>query len=127
MGMKKIVSILLLLVYGLSSSGMTVQFHYCCGKLKNIKLSSVTEKQCGMKHSFGKKPCCDDRQIELKLKSDQKAEQTSKFVFSALELLKQDPEIFVLQPMASKTLIPEIFAPPPLHKSLYIFHCSYRI
>jgi hypothetical protein len=114
------------MVYGLSSSGMTIQFHYCCGKLKDIKLSSVPEKQCGMKHSFSKKPCCDDKQVELKLKSDQKSEQ-AKFVFFAPALPKQETGIFNLQPAVSKTVIPEIFAPPPLQNPLYILHCVYRI
>jgi hypothetical protein len=124
---KKLVAIVLLLVYGLSSSGMTIQFHYCCGKLKNIKLSPVTVKPCGMKHAFSKKPCCDDRQVELKLKADQKAEQATKFVFSVPTVSKQEAGVFILHPMVRKTILPEIFAPPPLKAPLYILHSVYRI
>jgi len=114
------------MAYGLSSSGMTLQFHYCCGKLKSIQLTPVTEKQCGMKHSMFSKPCCNDKQVELKLKGDQKTEQ-AKFVFSAPVPIEKAEAFFNLQPTVSKAIIPEIFAPPPLANPLYIFHCVYRI
>jgi len=124
--LKKIVIIFLLMVYGLSSSGMTLQFHYCCGKLKSIQLSAVTEKQCGMKHSMFNKPCCNDKQVEFKLKGDQKSEQ-AKFVFF-VPPCPEKPEVFLIfQPVSSASLIPEIFTPPPLTNPLYILHCVYRI
>jgi hypothetical protein len=125
--LKKIVAIALLLVYGLSSSGMTISFHYCCGKLKDIKLFPATEKQCGMKHGFSKKPCCNDKQIELKLKADQKTEQSAKFIFSTPALSKEQADVFISHPAVFKTIVPEIFAPPPLQNPLYILHCIYRI
>ena len=127
--LKKLAVILLLMVYGLSSSGMTIQFHYCCGKLKSIKLSPAGEKQCGMKHSMSKmlnKPCCNDKQVELKLKGDQRTEQ-AKFVFFTPDLPQKSEFIFTSEPLVAKTIIPEIFAPPPLTDPLYIFHCVYRI
>ena len=127
MALKKLFSIILLLVYGLSSSGMTVQFHYCCGKLKDIKLTPVSEKQCRMNHSFGKKPCCDSKQVELKLKADQKTEQSVKFSFFTPALTKQQSGIVVLEPEIEKTILPEVVAPPPLQNPLYILHCVYRI
>jgi hypothetical protein len=107
---------------------MTIQFHYCCGKLKEVKLSSAPTKQCGMKHvAPTKKKCCDDKQLELKIKSDQKTEQATKFNFSAPTIAKQEKEFYVAQPVVSQTIISEIFAPPPLQNPLYIFHCIYRI
>jgi len=124
--LKKLVVIFLLTVYALSSSGMTLQFHYCCGKLKSIQLTPVTEKQCGMKHSMFSKPCCSDKQVEFKLKGDQKSEQ-AKFVFFILAPLEKPEASFNLQPTVSKAIIPEIFAPPPLTNPLYIFYCTYRI
>ena len=106
---------------------MTIQFHYCCGKLKEVKLSPVTEKQCGMKHdAMAKKSCCDSKQVELKISSDQKTEQV-KFDFSAPAMPKQETAILNLPSTAATTLIPEIFAPPPKQDPLYILHCIYRI
>lgn len=126
--LKKLLVILLLMVYGLSSSGMTIQFHYCCGKLKSIQLSPVSEKKCGMKHSMKmlNKPCCNDKQVELKLKGEQRTEQ-AKFVFFTPDLPKKNEFILTTEPVVAKNIVPEIFAPPPLADPLYIFHCVYRI
>lgn len=126
--LKKLAVIVLLMVYGLSSSGMTIQFHYCCGKLKSIQLSPVSEKKCGMKHSMKmlSKPCCNDKQVELKLKGDQKTGQ-AKFVFCTPDAPQREEFVFYSQPLVSKTIIPEIFAPPPLSSPLYMLHCVYRI
>ncbi|MGZ3950922.1 MAG: HYC_CC_PP family protein [Flavisolibacter sp.] len=126
--MKKIVAIIFLLVYGLSSTGATLQFHYCCGKLKSVKLTPVTEKQCGMKHSTPvKKKCCDDKQIELKIKADQKTQQAAKFNIWSPSIAKKELAIVVQQPVVSTAIVPEVFAPPPLGDPLYILHCVYRI
>ena len=126
MPLKKLASIILLLVYGLSSSGMTIQFHYCCGKLKNVQLSPISEKQCGMKHSSSKK-CCDDKKVELKLKSDQRTEATAKFNFSVPVLLKTESENFNSTLFVGKTVSPEVFAPPPQSTSLCVLNCVFRI
>ncbi|HEY6954763.1 MAG TPA: hypothetical protein VI385_05935 [Flavisolibacter sp.] len=126
--MKKIVAILFLLAYGLSSTGATLQFHYCCGKLKDIKLSSVPQKDCGMKHVAPvKKKCCDDKQVELKIKADQKAQQATKFNLWSPSIAKQESTLDVQQPVVSSLIVPEVFAPPPLKDPLYILHCVYRI
>ena len=125
--MKKLVAIVLLLVYGLSSSGMTLQFNYCCGKLKSIKLTPVKESQCGMSHFMGSKKCCDSKQLELKIKADQKLEQSGKFSFSLPPLEKQEHLISFTHPVVSNTLVPEVFAPPPLQNSLFVLFCVYRI
>jgi hypothetical protein len=70
--MKKLFIILIMLVYGLSSSGMSVNLHFCCGKLDDISFSSQKEKGCTKdEDSFSKKRCCDDKHLEFKLKSDQ--------------------------------------------------------
>lgn len=49
-------------MYGVSSSGATLYFHYCCGKLKNIELSSVNS-HCGKDHKMGSKACCETKLI----------------------------------------------------------------
>jgi len=126
--LRKVVAILLILFYGLSSSGMTVQFHYCCGKLKEVKLTSVSPKQCGMKHmAMSRKKCCDDKQVELKLKADQNTQPAAKFAFSTLYLQKPDAVVSEITPIVSKAVVHEIFAPPPRQNPIYIFNCVYRI
>jgi hypothetical protein len=69
--MKKLFIIVLMLVYGLSSSGMTISLHYCCGKLDGISFSGKEEKSCKMGNHVKKSDCCNDKQISASLHSDQ--------------------------------------------------------
>jgi hypothetical protein len=108
---------------------MTVNFHYCCGKLKKVEFSSA-QIDCGMKmkRSTGKK-CCDNKQLDLKVKDDQKISEVAKpAVLKAVTLSNPFPGFEIAQPGHDKQLIPSIFAPPPLiNKQLYTLHCVYLI
>jgi hypothetical protein len=125
--LKKLLVILLLMVYGLSSTGMTINFHYCCGKLKKVEFSSA-QLDCGMKmkHSSGKK-CCDNKQVDLKVKDHQKVSESSKTFSNAVFFANTFTDFTFSQPLEDKHSIPSVFAPPPLSNSLYILHCAYRI
>ena len=125
--LKKLSVILLLMIYSLSSTGMIVNFHYCCGKLKNVEFSSV-QVECGMKMKHGSsKKCCDSKQLELKVKADQKITEAAKPAFKAIALPANFSEFVIAHPVHGKHLIPSIFAPPPLVQQLNILHCVYRI
>jgi hypothetical protein len=126
--LKKLSVILILLIYGLSSTGMTVNFHYCCGKLKKVEFSSA-QVECGMKmkHSSSKK-CCDSKQLELKVKADQKVPEGAKQVLYATGLPVSHSQFVVASPVYQNILIPSVFAPPPLlHQQLTILYCTFRI
>ena len=75
--MKKLLAITLILVYGLSSMGTTVHFQYCCGKLEKIDFVPPVTKHCaGDKGSkIENKKCCDDKEVSLKISSEQSAAQ----------------------------------------------------
>jgi hypothetical protein len=115
------------MIYSLSSTGMIVNFHYCCGKLKKVEFSSA-QIECGMKmkHNSSKK-CCDSKQLELKVKADQKITEAAKPAFKAIALPASFSEFVIAHPVHDKHLIPSIFAPPPLAQQLNILHCVHRI
>src|SRR6476659_6413428 len=73
--MKKILVIMLMLVYGFSSTGMTLQLHYCCGKLKSVELAPVNDPGCGNQHKMGSRPCCETKNIKSQTKADQDSYQ----------------------------------------------------
>src|SRR5687768_7326765 len=79
--MKKLFAILILLMYGFSSTGMTISLHYCCGKLKSIDWTVPQSKSCDHKQNMGGKPCCETKLISYKDKSDQ---DLSGFVLKAV-------------------------------------------
>lgn len=73
--MRKSIAILLLVVYIISTSGVAIRAHYCCGKLKSINLvldsSSDKDKTCNNKKVT--KDCCKDKVASHTIISDQKA------------------------------------------------------
>jgi hypothetical protein len=128
MVMKKLFAAILFLVYGLSSSGMTLHLHYCCGKLKNVQLTPVEKKHCGTtkQHSVSK-PCCNEKEISLKLKGDYDA---AKILFAGLQapvILATIGQSSNFELRHSTSLIPEVFAPPLLEKDISSLYCVFRI
>ena len=126
--MKKLLSIFILLVYGLSSTGMTLHAHFCCGELEKVDFqSSVCSKECPASPEINGKSCCDEKQVDLNLKSEY---NTAKFIQSPVtgDLIRQHHSLAIVpRPVASLTFLPEIFAPPPLKKDLLVLFSTYRI
>lgn len=68
--MKKLLIILMVLVYGFSASGATIHLHFCCGKLDKVSLTTDHNPGCPEKESY-KNDCCDSKKLDLKIKADQ--------------------------------------------------------
>jgi hypothetical protein len=128
--MKKLIVFILMLVYGLSSMGMSVNLHFCCGKLDDISFSLPKEKSCAKDHdTIAKKHCCDDKHLEFKLKADQ--EPTAKWIQAYKQLIA--PSITVVsytfwQPQHQP--VNELATGPPLAASslpLFIKNRVFRI
>lgn len=127
--MKKFLAIALLMIYGFSSSGMTISLHYCCGKLKKVEWSPVKEEKCAMGHKkMGKKPCCETKEINAKQQADQE------HFLAAVKHFKQVSEaskpltiVHILQPV-NRQVSPVAFAPPPYDTSpLFLLNRVFRI
>ena len=58
--------------------GMTLHFHYCCGKIDKVDVVAVKKEDCGSPKHVDKKDCCDNKQLELKIKDDQQKDAESK-------------------------------------------------
>ncbi len=127
--MKKLLAIILILVYGLSSTGTTVHFQYCCGKLEKIDFVPPVTKHCaGDKGSkIENKKCCDDKEVSLKISSEQSAAQILYPASFPIAIKPVQPGFFFSSPIETKKLLPEVFAPPPLKKELTHLYCTYRI
>jgi hypothetical protein len=65
--MKKLFIIALLMFYLGSISGMRINVHYCCGKIKYVTFIDVQEKEscCGSKKKS--KRCCHDKVTHVKI------------------------------------------------------------
>jgi hypothetical protein len=70
--MKKFTLIILVLFYGFSSSGMTINLHFCCGNLDAVSLNERQHQQdCPMGKKAGNTTCCHDQQLSVKVQADQ--------------------------------------------------------
>lgn len=125
--MKKLLAIVLLVLYGVSSTGATVQLHYCCGKLKNISFSTSPVKDCGSKHKMGSKPCCETKQITTKDQDQQQDVYTINCGNNApAEVINSFAKVNSLQvPVTSVKQVD--YSSPPLSQSLCILNCVFRI
>lgn len=117
-------------MYGTSSFGMTVHFHFCCGKLRAVDLNPPKDNHCNKSTSYqmGEKPCCENKQVELKVSGEQEFAKVyySSFSPDAIKPLMQD--LLVFSPVQAKRLVPEIFAPPPTSSNpIYILNSVFRI
>jgi hypothetical protein len=129
--MKKGLVLLLLIVYGLSALGATLNFQYCCGKLDKINSIPVKAKACckpEMKKKMEENGCCNNKTVDLKIKDEQVA--VPAYVFTAdfsPALVSQQKHFAFSTPVKIQKLVPEVFAPPPHQNNLLSFVCSFRI
>lgn len=127
---KKLLVIVLMMLYGFTSTGMSLQFHYCCGKLKNIDISLSTtsvHKKCGMEHKMGAEKCCQTKLV-VSAQDD----------FYSFSEVKANPVFFICLLPVSYTYTsplnilgeaptPAIKAPPESSNPLFILHRVFRI
>lgn len=72
--MKRIVIFILTLLYLGTTSGATVHFHYCMGKLVAWSFSHASQKHCfhcGMIKVDNGNDCCQDQHKQVKIEKDQ--------------------------------------------------------
>lgn len=67
--MKIFFSILFSIFYLTSTSGVTINAHYCGGKIKYITFNKSSEKRCCGKKKMSKN-CCKDKATYLKIKDN---------------------------------------------------------
>jgi hypothetical protein len=121
--MKKLLVFALLLVYTTFASGITLQLHYCQGKLKFISLFGKEKENdcCGSK--IKKKNCCNNKTSFLKVNDKHNSNpsliiasckgKTSQAIFSL-----QD---FKLYPSVKSSCTSYYHAPPvTYHHPLYL-------
>ncbi|MEO5943882.1 MAG: hypothetical protein ABIP30_02680 [Ferruginibacter sp.] len=124
--MKRFSILAILIFYAISSFGISVNYFYCCGKLKSVSLSAELAPQCNMPAS---KKCCKNKTIVLKINNDQKIidqvilKAPVSFVFIA------SPVYIIPSASNYRSVTAEHFSdssPPPLLNRQVLF-CSFRI
>lgn len=128
--MRKLVVILLILFYGVSSSGMTLYIHYCCGKIDSIDLAPIKKNDCDMGHKKPMKNCCEDKGISFKISTDQKSENSTELLAKNFQVEKTVFETrltTIRLPGLINTGFTDSSPPYNLSSPLYILNCIFLI
>ncbi|MCA0382080.1 MAG: hypothetical protein LCH58_07975 [Bacteroidetes bacterium] len=128
--MKKLLTILLLSLYGLSVSGMSVHLHYCCGKVAGMSIGYEKQTEKGCKHGMKKTMpgCCIDDQINIDTDDNQGSAHTVAVPEVPVALLQHSfATITVPVYNSNSTTNAAIRGSPPLHTvPLYLANCVFR-
>ena len=127
--MKKIAAIILILVYGMSSSGMSVTADYCCGALSKISVSLSQDEHSKRDNQLENKKCCGHKEVSLKVKADHETSVKQNIGFSTQSFIQ--PAFFDVvsrlnflnKPISQNSNGPPLFNAVPG----YIFNCVFRI
>ena len=84
--MKKFVAIFFSIFYLISSSGISLNVHYCGGKMKHVSFITTNEKGCCGKKKMSKK-CCKDKVAYFKIKDNHKSNLVAKVVPPPVKLI----------------------------------------
>ena len=100
---KKILTITLLFMYLICVSGARINVHYCGGKIKEISLFQITEKEgcCGNK--MRSKNCCKDKLTVLKVKDIHKSAHGLKIPDATSQLKSCIVTVLILNFSANST------------------------
>ncbi|MCJ8211048.1 hypothetical protein MUY27_15120 [Mucilaginibacter sp. RS28] len=128
--MKRILVLILTVCYLGLSSGATLHFQYCMGRLVGVGLSPVKAKvyRCGMAKRMAAKKCCKDKYQEFK------TDKSSIAVSTAVpdQMVATPPNLFfVWSPVVTtltRYLVPQAQAPPlALAVPIYKRNATFRI
>lgn len=130
--MKKVVAILLLIIYTTASFGFSVKQFYCCGKLKSISfaVSRDAKEKCSKGNEKG--GCCQNKYLTFKVKDNYVAAD------NVVNPAKHFAHLYVFTPFyqspdfSTFRQINTVLNPgnaPPLNYGVqvYILNCTYRM
>ncbi|UEG48662.1 hypothetical protein LK994_08435 [Ferruginibacter lapsinanis] len=126
--MKRLLLIAILITYSISSFGVSINYFYCCGKLKSVSLTpDIKEEKCKARSGKG---CCKNETVVIKLTTDQKNTDQTSFQLAPAVLaviLHPTDNIVINFTGAGNTDLFYKCPPPDLLPSRRILYCIFRI
>ncbi len=126
--MKRILIIVILISYSFASFGVSLNYFYCCGKLKDVSIT--TNAKVKSNNEKAGKGCCENKTVTLKLKTDQKSTEQSTFHFDApLSPAIQHTYDYSIVNIATNGNTNQLYKRPPPSNlpSRNILFCVFRI
>ncbi len=126
--MTKVLLICILFSYSVASFGVSLNYFYCCGKLKSVSFFSNTNENTCIGKS--KKTCCNNKVVTLQLKIDQKDnnKEVTNLYIPLSPILSYFPNFTQSPLLQSFEDTTKYINPPPGYlPSRQILYCIYRI
>lgn len=126
--MKKGLAILLFLIYGSTSFGMNLYFHFCCPD--PVEQAAVAKHACCDKQTSqqGDDTCCNDRVIDFKINGEYDNAKVINFTFFQFDAVKPGAtEISFERYSGIQNFQPALFTSIPFQKDRNQLFCVYRI
>lgn len=129
--MKKLLVIIISLLYLTGIAEVSFSFHYCGKKMKYVTLFKAQEKPscCAKRANDHGHNCCDDKEVKPDI-GDQHHAKAKVFLSQAYDATI--PTVYTHYTSSisdvSKEVMTRANAPPLIHKvRLHVLHCSYLI
>ncbi|HEX8460768.1 MAG TPA: hypothetical protein VF623_05045 [Segetibacter sp.] len=127
--MKKLLTLILAVLYFTASSGVVLNVHYCMGKVSSVKVENLTASfcKCGKKES--KRSCCSSEFKVVKLSGEYKATASTVNINVPVAVLPVRVSLIDISKITSQAIAtPVANAPPPdLPGKIYIENRVFRI
>ena len=130
--MRKVIVIILLVIYSSTNIGATVHLHYCMNELVHLNFWKNSNKKCGKCGMIEtKNGCCEDKEVQLKLDVEHQ-----KSIITQLQGLINITTILYLPHIDFKSLFfvelneifPGWYSPPlAINSKPNIFYCVFII
>lgn len=127
---KRLGVILLAVLYTITVAGFALNLHYCGNEVASVKINAPA-KSCVNPMAKSKMDCCKDSKLDVKVKDDHEAQQTSFLArIFAFEIPKLPFEDFLFS--AHQALVEFLFdrSPPDDPQkgiSVFLKNCTFRI
>lgn len=128
--MKKIIAILLLSIYSISTLGLSLKSFYCCGDLKSVTVSVTQDEQQNCANDDGTSDCCKTKYQFFKVKDNHvAADVISTPVLHFINLHLFTPFFQIINYPSEEVFTTYLSNAPPLLHTVpdYIFNCVFRI
>ncbi|MEO6831317.1 MAG: hypothetical protein ABI378_03565 [Chitinophagaceae bacterium] len=128
--MKKLLAIALLFCYLTATSGVTLDYFYCCGKLAKVTVfadNHSLDEKCGKM-----KDCCKHQKVFKKIQIDQRNAEQASFAFANAFYLPGQQQSFLPAVNASfldRHAQPILYKrpPPDCFPSRQVSYCVFRV
>lgn len=130
MSVKKIIAILLLSVYSLSTLGLGLKSFYCCGNLKSVTVTLSQNEHQKCSKGDNTTDCCKTKYQFFKVKDNHfAADHISSPVKHCIQLNLFTSSFHVINYPSEGIIIDNKSNAPPLIYTVpdYIFNCVFRI